>query len=187
TRGACSGATSAACPHASARTEPGRACGRHSRTSARTSLPRVLKAPVLEAIQVHKAYTLGQTRVAALRGVDLALASGDFVAVAGPSGSGKTTLLNLLGTLDEPDAGSIVFAGVPLASLRESERARLRRRKIGFVFQSFNLVPVLSARENVEYPLWIDGIPARDRARRVAEALESVGLTPRSDHRPDHL
>jgi putative ABC transport system ATP-binding protein len=143
--------------------------------------------PVLEAIGVHKTYHLGQTSVPALRGVDLVLARGDFVVVAGPSGSGKTTLLNLLGTLDEPDAGRIVFDGAPLAGLRESERARLRRQKLGFVFQSFNLVPVLSARENVEYPLWIDGVPAPERARRVLQALESVGLGHRMEHRPDHL
>ena len=143
--------------------------------------------PVLEAVGVHKAYHLGRTSVPALQGVDLVVARGDFVVVAGPSGSGKTTLFNLLGTLDEPDAGRILFDGVPLASLGESGRARLRRRQLGFVFQSFNLVPVLSARENVEYPLWIDGVPAADRARRVAQALESVGLGHRMEHRPDHL
>jgi len=147
----------------------------------------VSSSPILEAVGVHKTYHLGQTSVPALRGVDLVVARGDFVVVVGPSGSGKTTLFNLLGTLDEPDAGRIVFDGTPLASLRESERARLRRRQFGFVFQSFNLVPVLSARENVEYPLWIDGVPAADRARRVAQALESVGLGHRMEHRPDHL
>lgn len=145
------------------------------------------KTPVLEVIGVHKTYHLGQTAVPALRGVDLVVGRGEFVVVAGPSGSGKTTLFNLLGTLDEPDAGRIVFDGAPVAGLKESERARLRRQKLGFVFQSFNLVPVLSARENVEYPLWIDGVPAAERARRVAQALESVGLGPRMEHRPDHL
>jgi putative ABC transport system ATP-binding protein len=119
--------------------------------------------------------------------VDLVVTRGDLVVVAGPSGSGKTTLFNLLGSLDEPDAGRIAFDGATLASLSESERTLLRRRQLGFVFQSFNLVPVLSARENVEYPLWIDGVPAAERARRVAQALESVGLSHRMEHRPDHL
>jgi putative ABC transport system ATP-binding protein len=142
---------------------------------------------VLEAIDLHKTYHLGETSVEALRGVDLAVARGEFVVVAGPSGSGKTSLFNLLGILDEPDRGRIVFDGAPLASLSESDKARLRRRQVGFVFQSFNLVPVLSAYENVEYPLWIDGVAAAERKRRVEEALDAVGLAARGNHRPDRL
>ena len=142
---------------------------------------------VLEAVDLHKTYHLGETNVEALRGVDLAVARGEFVVVAGPSGSGKTSLFNLLGILDEPDRGHIVFDGAPLASLSESDKARLRRRQVGFVFQSFNLVPVLSAYENVEYPLWIDGVAGAERKRRVEEALDAVGLSGRAGHRPDRL
>jgi putative ABC transport system ATP-binding protein len=115
------------------------------------------------------------------------VARGEFVVVAGPSGSGKTSLLNLLGCLDEPDEGQVVFAGADLASLSPAEKTQLRRRQLGFVFQSFNLLPVLSAFENVEYPLWIDGIPRADRKRRAEEALAAVGLADRMRHRPDQL
>jgi len=107
--------------------------------------------------------------------------------VAGPSGSGKTSLLNLLGCLDEPDEGQVVFAGADLASLSSADKTALRRRQLGFVFQSFNLLPVLSAFENVEYPLWIDGIPRAERKRRAEEALAAVGLGDRMRHRPDQL
>ena len=107
--------------------------------------------------------------------------------VAGPSGSGKTTLINLLGTLDEPDAGRVLFNGRDLAAQSPAEKTLLRRRSLGFVFQTFNLMPVLSAYENVEYPLWIDGIPAAERRRRVVEALAAVALSHRSKHRPDDL
>ena len=144
-------------------------------------------APLLEARDVHKAYRLGDVTVPALRGVDLVVDKAEFVVVAGPSGSGKSTLLNLLGALDAPDAGRVLFDGVDLATFTEREHTLLRRRRLGFVFQSFNLVPVLSAYENVEYPLWIDGVPKDERRRRVTEALAAVGLAPRMDHRPDHL
>src|SRR3990172_4443795 len=112
--------------------------------------------PLFEALALRKTHRLGEVEVAALRGVDLAIGRGEFVVVAGPSGSGKSTLLNLLGTLDEPDAGggSIRVDGTDVARMSVGERTLLRRRKLGFVFQSFNLIPVLSARENVEYPLW---------------------------------
>jgi len=142
---------------------------------------------LLEATGLRKTYRLGDTCVAALRGVDVRVARGEFLVVAGPSGSGKTTLFNLLGTLDEPDGGRIVFDGHDLAARSAAEKTRLRRRSLGFVFQSFNLVPVLSAYENVEYPLWIDGVPAPERKRRVAEVLAAVGLASRMEHRPDHL
>jgi putative ABC transport system ATP-binding protein len=142
---------------------------------------------LLEASRVEKSYRLGHTTVAALCGVDLAVAEGELVVVAGSSGSGKTTLLNLLGTLDTPDAGVVRFGGVDVASRTERERSLLRRRDLGFVFQSFNLVPVLSAYENVEYPLWIDHVPSADRKRRVSQALEAVGLGDRLRHRPDEL
>jgi putative ABC transport system ATP-binding protein len=146
-----------------------------------------VSTPLLEATGLRKAYRLGDACVSALRGVDMRVARGEFLVVAGPSGSGKTTLFNLLGTLDEPDAGRIVFDGHDLATRSAAEKTHLRRRCLGFVFQSFNLVPVLSAYENVEYPLWIDGVPALERKRRVAEVLAAVGLASRMEHRPDHL
>jgi putative ABC transport system ATP-binding protein len=125
--------------------------------------------------------------IEALRGVDLEVSRGEFVAVAGPSGSGKTTLLNLLGTLDEADAGRLGFDGTDLRTLPERDKTLLRRRRLGFVFQNFNLVPVLSACENVEYPLWLDGVAGPERARRVTGALAAVGLLERARHRPDQL
>ena len=134
-----------------------------------------------------KHYRLGRVPVPALRGVDLEVARGEVVALAGPSGSGKTTLLNLLGGLDVPDEGTVLLEGRDLGGLGEGERTLLRRHRFGFVFQTFNLVPVLSARENVEYPLWIAGVPAGERRRRGEEALASVGLAERGSHRPDQL
>ena len=123
----------------------------------------------------------------ALAGVDLAIAPGEFAIVAGPSGSGKSTLLHLLGALDAPDSGRVEVEGRDLAALSERERTLLRRRRLGFVFQAFHLVPVLSALENVEYPLLIDGVGAAERRRRAAEALDAVGLGARLAHRPDRL
>jgi putative ABC transport system ATP-binding protein len=143
--------------------------------------------PLLEAVGLHKTYRLGGTRIRALSGVDLVVARGEFLVVAGPSGSGKTTLFNLLGTLDEPDAGRVFFNGKDVTAHSATEKTLLRRRSLGFVFQTFNLVPVLSAYENVEYPLWIDGVPATERRERVVKALAAVALGDRRDHRPDHL
>ena len=142
---------------------------------------------LFQARNLRKRYRLGTVVIEALRGIDLEVARGEFVVVAGPSGSGKTSLLNLLGCLDEPDEGQVVFAGADLASLSSAEKTALRRRQLGFVFQSFNLLPVLSAFENVEYPLWIDGIPRAERKRRAEEALAAVGLGDRMRHRPDQL
>ncbi|MEO8678367.1 MAG: ABC transporter ATP-binding protein [Vicinamibacterales bacterium] len=134
-----------------------------------------------------KTYRQGTVVVQALSGIDLAVRSGEFMVVAGSSGSGKSTLLHLLGGLDRPDAGNILFAGVDLAARTEAERTRIRRHQLGFVFQSFNLVPVLSAYENVEYGLWLGGMAKPERRRRVEEALDAVGLADRMHHRPDHL
>jgi putative ABC transport system ATP-binding protein len=142
---------------------------------------------LFQARGLRKRYRLGAVTIEALRGIDLEVAKGEFVVFAGPSGSGKTSLLNLLGCLDEPDAGQVVFAGQDLASARPAEKTRLRRRQLGFVFQSFNLLPVLSAFENVEYPLWIDGVPRAERRRRAEQALRDVGLADRLRHRPDQL
>jgi len=142
---------------------------------------------LFQARNLRKRYRLGAVVIEALRGIDVEVARGEFVVVAGPSGSGKTSLLNLLGCLDEPDEGQVVFGGADLASLSAAEKTQLRRRQLGFVFQSFNLLPVLSAFENVEYPLWIDGVPRADRKRRAEEALAAVGLADRLRHRPDQL
>jgi putative ABC transport system ATP-binding protein len=144
-------------------------------------------SPLFQAVGLGKRYRLGAVTLEALRGVDLTIHPGEVVALAGPSGSGKTTLLNLLGTLDTPDQGRVFFEGEDLADLSDAQRTLLRRRRLGFVFQAFNLVPVLSAWENVDYPLWIDGVPRGERRRRVGEALDAVGLSQRVKHRPDQL
>jgi putative ABC transport system ATP-binding protein len=151
-----------------------------------TELPSTV-APLFEARGVAKTYRLGAVDVPALRGVDLVIGEGEVVALAGPSGSGKSTLLNLLGGLDVPGAGEVRLGGRDLGALSEGERTRLRRHQLGFVFQTFNLVPVLTAWENVEYPLWIAGVDTAERRRRVDEALAAVGLAARGRHRPDQL
>ena len=143
--------------------------------------------PVFRARGLARRYPVGEAWVAALAGVDLDVAAGEVVLVAGPSGSGKSTLLHLLGTLDRPDAGSVELEGRDVARLSERERTLLRRHRLGFVFQAFHLVPVLSALENVEYPLWIDGVAKRARRERAAAALAAVGLGARLGHRPDRL
>jgi len=132
-------------------------------------------------------YRSGASEVAALAGVDLEIAAGEIAVVAGPSGSGKSTLLHLLGALDAADAGRVLFEGADLGALAERRRTLLRRRRLGFVFQAFHLVPVLGALENVEYPLLLDGVGRAERRRRAAEMLDAVGLTARLDHRPDRL
>jgi putative ABC transport system ATP-binding protein len=134
-----------------------------------------------------RSFQVGDQPVHALRSVSLAVGAGDYVAVMGPSGSGKTTLLNILGLLDRPDSGSYRLGGVETAGLGEEARARLRRSRIGFVFQSFHLIPRLTAFENVELPLVLAGIPPRERRARVLPVLASVGLTARAEHRPDQL
>ncbi len=144
-------------------------------------------APAFETRRLSKNYLQGRIVVEALAGIDLTVTQGEFMVLAGSSGSGKSTLLHLLGGLDRPDCGEVLFAGKDLAACSESERTFIRRSRIGFVFQSFNLVPVLSAYENVEYGLWLDGMAKRERRQRVEEALHSVGLADRMHHRPDHL
>jgi len=136
---------------------------------------------------LERRYRLGRIDVPALRGVDFRLERGESVVVAGPSGSGKSTLLNLLGCLDEPDAGRVSFEGRDLSRATAAEKTRLRRRRLGFVFQSFHLIPVLSALENVDYPLLIDGVSRPIRRERAEAALAAVGLADRLGHRPDQL
>jgi putative ABC transport system ATP-binding protein len=152
-----------------------------------TAAPPTDSTPLFAARGLVKRYRLGKVPVPALAGVDLDVAAGEVVALAGPSGSGKTTLLNLLGGLDVPDGGEVRLGGRDLGGMSEGERTRLRRDHLGFVFQTFNLVPVLSAYENVEYPLWIAGTSARERRERTEEALAAVGLAERARHRPDQL
>ncbi len=135
-----------------------------------------------------KTYRLGETTVPALRGVSLDLHQGEFTALVGPSGSGKSTLLNLVGCIDEPDTGSVHVEGIDVASLSDDERSRLRNRRIGFIFQSFNLVPVLDVQENVELPLLVhEKLQAAERRERIAQALADVGLADFARHPPDKL
>ena len=135
---------------------------------------------------VSKTYRLGKVGVTALDDVSFSVATAEFVAIAGPSGSGKTTLLNLIGCLDTPTAGEILIDGEPVSALSAGARADVRARKLGFVFQTFNLIPVLTAWENVEYPLLIRPRHG-DRRARVSAALEQVGLGDRARHRPLEL
>jgi putative ABC transport system ATP-binding protein len=136
---------------------------------------------------VHKTYRLGEHVVRALQGVDLSVRRGELLAVTGPSGSGKSTILNLCGLIDVPDSGDIVLEGRSVQGLDETARTLLRRDALGFVFQSFNLVPVMTVAENVDYPLFIAGVPAAARRERVAAQLEAVGLLEHAQHRPDAL
>ena len=136
---------------------------------------------------VHKVFVQGETEVRALAGVSLDIAAGEFVSIMGPSGSGKSTLLHLMGGLDVPSAGEIVIDGTPISRMSDDEITIFRRRKIGFVFQFFNLLPTYSAEENVALPLLLDRRRARDVRERVGAALELVGLGHRRRHRPDEL
>ena len=142
--------------------------------------------PVIETQRLARTYHMGDTEVRALRGVNLRIAAGEFVALMGPSGSGKSTLMHLLGCLDTPSAGSYRLEGRDVSALSHDERARLRNSRIGFVFQTFNLLPLLSALDNVALPLLYQG-RAPDVEARAATALEQVGLSSRIGHRPAEL
>jgi putative ABC transport system ATP-binding protein len=142
---------------------------------------------LIELAGVEKTYRLGETEVRALRGVDLAVDEAEFVAVWGPSGSGKTSLLNLIGAIDEPTAGTVRIAGEDIAGLSEDRKAELRNRRVGFIFQNFNLVPVLSALENVMLPLQIRGVSTAEAKRQAQRRLDEVELTPFARHRPDKM
>ncbi|MBI3288492.1 MAG: ABC transporter ATP-binding protein [Elusimicrobia bacterium] len=143
-------------------------------------------APLVETLAVEKIYP-GGSKVAALRGVDLAVSRGEFTALAGPSGSGKSTLLNLIGTLDRPTKGEVRYDGKTVSGLDADALADFRLRSLGFVFQSYNLIPVLTAVENVEYPLVLQGVEAAERRRLALEALRWVSLDAYVDRRPDLL
>jgi putative ABC transport system ATP-binding protein len=144
-------------------------------------------ARLLEAVGLRKRYAMGEISVEALRGVDFVVEQGEFVAIMGPSGSGKSTLLHLLGALDDPTDGEVRLAGQRLAQLSDDRLTLIRRRQVGFVFQFFNLLPTLTAAENVMLPLLIDGRRLEDYEERVADLLALVGLTDRAGHRPDQL
>lgn len=136
---------------------------------------------------VTKTYHLGDSAVEALKGIDLVIPYGEFAAIGGPSGSGKSTLLNICGLVDTADEGSYQLEGQSVSGLNQHERTRIRRERLGFIFQSFNLIPVMSAEENIEYPLRLMGMGRRDRKRAVDQMVEQVGLEPYADHLPDRL
>jgi len=142
---------------------------------------------LLAAVDVWRTYRLGSEDVNALQGVNVAVSPGQFIAIVGRSGSGKTTLLNVLAGLDKPTSGQVLFEEEDLSQMSENELTEIRRHKIGFVFQSFGLLPLLSAFENVELPLRISGMRPGQREERTREALEIVGLWPRAKHRPYEL
>ena len=136
---------------------------------------------------VSRKFPLDHRDVTALDHASLTVSAGEFLAISGPSGSGKSTLLNLIGCIDKPTSGRISIDGTDTSTLSPGRMTDLRRTKIGFVFQTFNLIPVFTASENVEFPLLVQGVDAKERRSRVAEALESVGLSDRAHHRPDLL
>ena len=142
---------------------------------------------IVECIAVNKIYHQGQVEVQALKDINLSINKGDFVAVAGPSGSGKTTLLNLIGGLDSVDSGSIVLDGSVFEQMSQSQLAAMRLHKVGFVFQAYNLIPVLSAAENVEFVMLLQGIPAPERRARAKAILDDVGLSDKYNRRPAEL
>jgi putative ABC transport system ATP-binding protein len=142
---------------------------------------------IIQLENVVKTYTIGEVETRAVNGVSLDFHEGEFTALVGPSGSGKTTLLQLIGCLDQPNSGRVRIKGRDVTGLSKNQRADLRKEQIGFIFQFFALVPVLSAYENVELPLLLNGVPAQDRKERVMLLLDGVGLSDRVKHRPDQL
>ncbi len=142
---------------------------------------------IIEMLGITKVYDTGKIKVEALKGIELVVDPGEFVAVVGPSGSGKSTLLNLIGCLDTPTGGSYMIGGEAVAGLDRDALADVRNRRVGFVFQNFNLLPQLTALENVELPMLFGGIGRRERRRRAMEHLERVGLGDRVEHRPTEL
>ncbi len=143
--------------------------------------------PVMQATQLWKIYASGDSTVQAVRGVDVSIKEGEMIAIMGPSGCGKTTLLNVLSGIDQPNSGEVLIAGQPMYSVSDDQRTQMRAENLGFIFQDFNLLPVLSAVENVELPLLLLGKSAQEARKTALEALESVGLADRSEHRPTEL
>jgi putative ABC transport system ATP-binding protein len=148
---------------------------------------RPFDGPIIRMEGIRKVYDTGTVRVEALKGLDLSVGKGEFVAIVGPSGSGKSTLMNLIGCLDTPTEGEYLLAGERVAGLSRDQLADVRNRRVGFVFQNFNLLPQISALENVALPLLFGGVPPRMRRERAAEMLSKVGLGDRMDHRPTEL
>jgi putative ABC transport system ATP-binding protein len=144
-------------------------------------------AEIIRMDGIRKVYDTGKVKVEALNGIDLEIGRGEFVAIVGPSGSGKSTLMNLIGCLDTPTEGSYVLAGEDVSKLTRDELADVRNRRVGFVFQNFNLLPQISAFENVEMPMLFGGVAPKERRARTKELLERVGLGDRIEHKPTEL
>ena len=142
---------------------------------------------MIELQNVCRTFTVGDQQVAALRDVDLRVDAGEYISIMGPSGSGKSTMLNMLGLLDRPSSGTYLLDGGDVTALNDEQQASVRREKIGFVFQSFHLVPRLTAAQNVELPMILAGIPSEERKSRVEVLMQNYGLSDRADHKPDQL
>lgn len=142
---------------------------------------------LIDVRNVKKDFQLGKTTICALQGIDLEINAGEFACVVGPSGCGKSTLLNLIGCLDSPTSGTVSFEGKDLSKMSDDEQSELRLNKIGFIFQSFNLIPVLNVLENIELPLIMSKINISERKKRVQELVDLVGLTSFTKHKPDEL
>ncbi len=151
--------------------------------------PRSMPAndTIIEMEGIRKVYDTGKIQVEALRGIDLNISQGEFVAIVGPSGSGKSTLMNLIGCLDTPTAGVYRLSGQLVAGMKKDELATIRNRRVGFIFQNFNLLPQITAYENVEMPLLFGGVPRRERRNRIEELMQRVGLKDRMEHKPTEL
>jgi len=150
-------------------------------------MPKAPESPLIRTENLTRRFRMGRDIVEALRGVDLVVHHGEYAAITGPSGSGKSTLMNLLGCLDSADEGSYWLNGAQVSAMRDRQLAHVRNREIGFIFQSFALLPRATALQNVELPLLYAKVPRRDRTRRAAAALERVGLADRAKHRPGEL
>ncbi|MBD3354749.1 ATP-binding cassette domain-containing protein [Candidatus Woesearchaeota archaeon] len=150
-------------------------------------MPKKSKQSIIKIENVWKTYTMGETKVHALRGMNFQVKEGEFVAIMGPSGSGKSTAVNMIGCLDVPTKGEIYLERKNIAHLEESELAQIRGKIIGFIFQQFNLIPTLTAKENIMLPMIFQGVPKQKRLKRAEKLLREVGLKERMDHRPTEL
>lgn len=146
-----------------------------------------MSEPVISVRDVKKDYQLGKTLIPALRGITFDIHEGEFLSIVGPSGCGKSTMLNIIGCIDKPTSGKVTFQGTDLATLNDDQEAEIRLNKIGFIFQSFNLVAVLDVRENIEFPLLMNKVPKAERTKLVDYLVDIVGLREFVDHKPDEL